>query len=64
MSRDILPTKPAIKVFNHVKNNASNRKRKLDKLEEPITALKKNKLSFMSLLKLVKIQMSLANGIK
>jgi len=64
VSRDILSTKPALKVSQHVKSNAKNRKRKLDKHDEPITVLKKNKSSFMSLLKLVRIQISLANGIK
>ncbi|KAL5236718.1 hypothetical protein ACI65C_004128 [Semiaphis heraclei] len=62
--RDILPTKPDSKVFHNVKGNATNRKRKLDMHDEPITAFKKNKSSFMSLLKLVRIQISLANGIK
>jgi len=64
MSRDILPKKPAIKVLDRVKSKATNRKRKLDELDEPITKLKNNKLSFMSILKLVKIQFSMANGIK
>ncbi|XP_022180186.1 THAP domain-containing protein 2-like [Myzus persicae] len=63
-SRDVLPTKPAIKVLDRVKSNVTKRKRKLEELDEPITKLKKNKLSFMSLLKLVKIQFSLAKGIK
>ncbi|KAL4127333.1 hypothetical protein QTP88_011508 [Uroleucon formosanum] len=64
VSRNILPINPVIKVFDHTKSIATNRKRKLDELDEPITKLKKNKLSFMSLLKLVKIQISLANHIK
>lgn len=64
VSQDILQTNPAIEVFDHVKRIATNRKRKLDEHDEPITELKKNKLSFMSLLKLVKIQISLANRIK
>lgn len=55
VSCDILQTNPAIEVFDHVKRIARNGKRKLDKLDEPITELKKNKLSFMSLLQLVNI---------
>jgi len=64
VSHEILPTNPAIEISDHVKSIATNRKRKLDKHDEPITELKNNKLSFMSLLKLVKIQMSLAKNIK
>jgi len=55
VSCDILHTNPAIEVFDHVKSIVRNGKRKLDKLDEPITELKKNKLSFMSLLQLVNI---------
>ncbi|CAI6353825.1 unnamed protein product [Macrosiphum euphorbiae] len=64
VSHEILPTNPPIDVSDHVKSIATNRKRKLDDHDEPITELKNNKLSFMSILKLVKIQMSLAKSIK
>ncbi|XP_016662670.1 THAP domain-containing protein 2-like [Acyrthosiphon pisum] len=63
VSHDILPKNPATEVHDRVKSIATNRKRKLE-LDKPITELKKNKLSYMSLLKLVNIQSHWLTAIK
>ncbi|XP_026819995.1 uncharacterized protein LOC113558688 [Rhopalosiphum maidis] len=51
-------------VFEHVKSIATNRKREFDELGGAVTKLKSKKSSFMSVLKLVRIQISLGNKIK
>ncbi|XP_025202198.1 uncharacterized protein LOC112599491 [Melanaphis sacchari] len=61
-SRDISPIKVVKEVFKHDKSIATKRKREFDELDGAVTKLKCKKSSFMSLLKLVRIQFSLGGN--
>jgi len=63
-SCDISRMKVDKEVFGSTKSIATSRKRKFDELNGTVTELKNKKLFFMSLLNLVRIQISLGNKIK
>ncbi|KAF0763011.1 THAP domain-containing protein 2 [Aphis craccivora] len=63
-SHDLSRIKVDKEVFGPMKSIATSRKRKFDELNGTVTKLRSNKLFFMSLLNLVRIQISLGNKIK
>ncbi|KAE9543615.1 hypothetical protein AGLY_002415 [Aphis glycines] len=63
-SRGISQIKVDKEVFGPMKSIATSRKRKFDELNGTVTKVRNKKLFFMSLLNLVRIQISLRNKIK
>lgn len=63
-SNDISRIKVDEEVFGSMKSIGTSRKRKFDEFNGTVTKLRSKKLVFMSLLNLVRIQISLGNKIK